>query len=468
MPLLSRLVATELPTWSVRAAYDLCPAAVQTAALNAYGLQNRLRRARASTRLGFLAASETWPLEVQIRYTAERLRRILDVAFRSVPFYTAYRDMQGELAGPDEHVLGLLDALPVVSRDMLMAEPDAFMSHPRRRRAVAAHTSGTTGSPLTVYVDQDVECWNDALVLRRDLWAGYRPGDWIARLVGDPVVPLRQASPLYPWRASWTDRRLYLSSYHLSTDTAGRMAQELAKRRPAFLMGYPSTLTSLVRLADEAFGDWTPKAILYSSEPLHAHQRALLEQAFPVPIRGFYGCAERAVSATECEAGRYHLNVVDGCVQGQYGQAPYDACTYVTSLLNETMPLVRYAIGDTLRVDRQARCPCGRSLPVIADVVTKEEDVLVTESGRRISPSVLTWAFKDLAGLESSQIVQTSQRDIVVRVVVSPKRFAVVRDELSERLRQLTFDEFSIRVVRCDELQITAMGKSRFVVGLHD
>jgi hypothetical protein len=51
---------------------------------------------------------------------------------------------------------------------------------------------------------------------------------------------------------------------------------------------------------------------------------------------------------------------------------------------------------------------------------------------------------------------------------VSPKRFAVVRDELSERLRQLTFDEFSIRVVRCDELQITAMGKSRFVVGLHD
>jgi phenylacetate-CoA ligase len=242
----------------------------------------------------------------------------------------------------------------------------------------------------------------------------------------------------------------------------------VARRRPAFLVGYPSALASLVRLAEGRFDGWSPKAILYSSEPLHAHQRSVLEQAFPVPIYGYYGCAERAVSATECEAGHYHLNVVDGYFHGQFGTTSHDARTHVTSLLNTTMPLVRYQIGDLLQVDQQESCSCGRTLPMIADVVTKEEDVLVTRTGRRISPSVLTWAFKDLPGLESSRIVQMTESEIVVNVVVAAPSFSAVRNALNERLGRLTFGELKIDVVRCDYLQTTAVGKARFVVGLRD
>jgi phenylacetate-CoA ligase len=201
---------------------------------------------------------------------------------------------------------------------------------------------------------------------------------------------------------------------------------------------------------------------------MHPHQREVLERAFDVPIRGYYGCAERAISATECEAGRYHLNVIDGYLHGQFEPAALDGRTLVTSLLNTTMPLVRYEIGDALKVDSQAICACGRRLPLIADVVTKEEDVLVTPSGRRISPSILTWAFKDLPGLEASQIMQTSADEIVASVVVATAEFPAVRDALDERLRRLTFNEFKIEVMRCERLPITAVGKSRFVVGLHD
>ena len=64
--------------------------------------------------------------------------------------------------------------------------------------------------------------------------------------------------------------------------------------------------------------------------------------------------------------------------------------------------------------------------------------------------------------------MQTSADEIVASVVVATAEFPAVRDALDERLRRLTFNEFKIEVMRCERLPITAVGKSRFVVGLHD
>ena len=45
---------------------------------------------------------------------------------------------------------------------------------------------------------------------------------------------------------------------------------------------------------------------------------------------------------------------------------------------------------------------------MLSPVLTKAEDVVETPSGRLISPSILTWAFKDVPGLQRSQVVAGS------------------------------------------------------------
>ena len=86
---------------------------------------------------------------------------------------------------------------------------------------------------------------SNAFGRRRNLWAGYHPKDWIARLVGDPIIPLKLNKTKKPWRISWIDKRIYLSSFHLSKDNAIAYANILDRMQPRFIMGYPSSLEIL-------------------------------------------------------------------------------------------------------------------------------------------------------------------------------------------------------------------------------
>lgn len=450
--------------------YDHINPSLRGAVLNAYGLANRRRMDRWTAAQSFIAPSETWAIEQQRAYVAARLRDILAEAATNVSRYNHLRPVARDLLGGWDDVIAVLRCFPVVSRAELAADPWSFMSVAFRRRHLSpTRTSGTTGTSLTTWLEPSAVTATDSLAWRRNLWAGWIPGDWIARLVGDPVIPLSVAAPARAAHVSYSDRRIYFSAFHMSSDYALRVAEILIKRRPEFLMGYPSTLAALFTGAREVFegSDWRPKAILYSSEPLFDHQRTAIHAAICAPIRGYYGCAERVVSATECEHGSYHLNLLDGYVEGTLDNVEEGPGTLVTGLLNRAMPLIRYQIGDRIVMRRRCACACGRSLPVIEDVVTKLDDVVVTPSGRQVSPSLLTWAFKDLSGLERSQIVQVDGSAVQVRVVCDDQRFLHISQALRQRLAAMLFGEMRIDVLRVETLDVTRAGKTRFVVQMH-
>ena len=447
--------------------YEHLPAVLQNAALNLYGVGNRRRLREWERHLAVLKGSETWSREEQITQVASSLRQVLEHAVAHVP---RYRDRALSVPGhgaPPEAVFESLERFPIITRAEILEDPVAFLSQRfRPSDLVRTITSGTTGTPFSTWMEPGVKTVTDALWWRRTAWAGYRNGDWIARLVGDPVIPLRDRTPDPVYRRSHTDRRLYLSTYHLSDETAGAMFSALVRFQPEFVMGYPSALDVLSRMGMGRVdpGGWRPKAILFSSEPMFDHQRAAIEACFGAPIRGLYGCAERVLSAAECEEGSYHLSLVDGFLEGELGILTPAQPARITGLLNQAMPLIRYELGDDLTPSPESPCPCGRTLPQIDRVMTKHEDVVVTPSGRRISPSILTWAFKDLPGLERSQIVQVGAAELEVRVKVAEGAFPAVAAVLQPRIVELVFGEMTVRVIETGDLSVSVSGKSRFVV----
>lgn len=451
------------------ACYDNAPRWAQTLALNLRGLAQRPRFAAADDLVRELVATERWSEESQRAYVAQRLRKVLLHAVEFVPRYRGLGRLAGPLNDSASDVFEILAEFPLISRQEVSQRPRDFMSHAFDRRSLRANvTSGTTGSPLEVLVEPCVERLNDGLIRRRDVWAGYRRGDWVARLVGDPVVPRRPGADIVPYRISWPERRLYLSTYHLSRDTAPRFAELLDRKRPAFLMGYPSALEALSRESGRCLRSWRPKAVLFSSEPMYDHQRQAIRTFVDAPLQGFYGCAERVVSAAQCEFGTYHLNLVDGYVEGQFantGAAPSSTAdaTPVTTLVNRAMPLIRYALGDTLACLVGETCPCGRTLPILSPVLTKVEDVVVTPTGRVVSPSILTWAFKDVPGLVRSQVVQTGASSLDVLVVMDESSPSP-DDVLSARVGSMVFGEMVVTVRRVEGIALTSAGKTRFVV----
>ena len=231
-------------------------------------------------------------------------------------------------------------------------------------------------------------------------------------------------------------------------------------------MGYPSSLEILASLALEQNRPpaWRPRKILFSSEPMYEHQQETIAKVFRAPIRGLYGSAERIVSASQCEHASYHLALVDGYIEGQFGLTPEQQPALMTTLLNRVMPLIRFELGDVIQFSPNQICGCGRTLPIIDPVVTKKEDWLETPTGRRISPSALTWAFKDLRGIRRSQIVQTRANLVEVHLDTSENVFQEISPQLEQRLRDMLFGEMHIRCVRNTDIRISQAGKTRFVV----
>lgn len=447
--------------------YNNLPVVGQTLAINFYGITTNRRMRSWARILDSIASSETWDLGNQKKYTEKKLRGILAHAINTVPRYESYRGILPELTSPDSNVFALLQELPVITREEILKDKKYFLSRrPPKEKIITTKTSGTTGTPFETFMERSTFTIGDALWWRRNIWAGYKKGNWIARLVGDPIVPLKESVTDRPWRISRTDRRLYLSSFHLSKSNVESYVGILERIRPQFVMGYPSSLAILSSYVfDQNYQlKWKPQKVLFSSEPMYEHQRDIIKKVFRAPIQGLYGCAERIVSAAECEHGSYHLSLVDGYVEGSVGILHKSKPALITGLLNYVMPFIRFQLGDNIDIVTNFNCLCGRTLPVIKPVITKQEDFIETPTGRRISSSVLTWAFKDLQGIKCSQVIQVNKGIVEVHINANEEAFKNVLFPLNKRLNSMFFGEMKINFIKNNSIQVTASGKSRFVI----
>jgi phenylacetate-CoA ligase len=286
--------------------------------------------------------------------------------------------------------------------------------------------------------------------------------------VGDPVIPLKVKDPAEPWMVSRFDRRIYLSTFHLTAKTAARIGKFLNLRKPAYIMGYPSSLEILCNyLKQTGFRrEWNLRNVLFSSEPLHAHQEMVISEVLQAEIRGLYGSGEKIVSAAQCGEGSYHLSLVDGYVEGQFGlRAPVKPAA-VTTLTNKLMPLIRYQVGDEIELQPARECGCGRTLPVMSPVITKHEDYILTPSGRKIAPSAVVWAFihQEIKDINKGQVVQEDERTVKVYLNTDQESFLKYRDVLKKSMVEVFFGEMEVEVIRTDRIDVQKSGKSRFIV----
>jgi phenylacetate-CoA ligase len=244
---------------------------------------------------------------------------------------------------------------------------------------------------------------------------------------------------------------------------------EIRRRRLRFLEGYPSTLFILAQHLI-ATGETLPmEAVFSSSETLHQVQLEAILAAFGCTPFDFYGHAERAIFATECELHEgKHLAEEYGfaeIVNEEGTSLPDGEFGYLTgtSLFNIAMPMIRYRTTDISAIMHEP-CKCGRSLRRIENISTKAEDIVVTPDGRMISPSVLTHPFKPFPQIVASQLVQERADRLVVKIIPSdrftPENQAELLRSLGARLGPAV--QLDLQIV--EDIPRERSGKFRWVI----
>lgn len=446
--------------------YHCLPAPLRSGIASLHGKRLSAWRYGAETETLVMQAHERehWTLAQWQNWHAAQLESVLARAL-TVPFYRQRWDdcrRAGNSADPR-----VLANWALLEKDVLRANPRAFLTPDAPAKLEQEHTSGTTGKPISLWYSQETaQAWYALFEARWRRWYGVTRQERWAILGGKMIAPVRQQSPpFWVWNSGFG--QLYLSVYHLQPRHVPAYLTAMRDHRVTYLYAYTSAAATL---AQEILAqNLTPpplSVILTNAEPLYAHQRALIEQAFQCPVRETYGMSEMAAGASECEHGRLHLWLDAGYTEilDEQDQPVFDQPGRVvtTGLLNKEMPLVRYLTGDrAVLASTGNACPCGRTLPVLSRIEGRDDDILFTPDGREVGR--LDPVFKADLRIKEAQIIQDSLNHVMVLVVPAANygdaQAHSIRRRLEERLGAMTVD---IRAV--DSIPRSANGKFRAVV----
>lgn len=411
--------------------------------------------------------SQWWAPDELHALQDQKIRKIIHHAYNNVPFYRWRFDFAGVLPSDIKGVADLTK-LPILTKDDIRSAGNSLFSNGSHANLIQGHTSGTTGSPLSIFYDRTMCIANNVADWRQKKWGGMTHDQWCGMFLGRVIVPTTQTAPPF-WRSNHIQKQLWFSTFHMNDQTLASYVAEIRKRGIQFLEGYPSTLFILARFLERK-GERLPlTAVFTSSETLHNIQRDTLHAAFGCPIYDFYGLAERVLFAGECEMhdGKHifdeygTVEIVDD--SGQPVPDGKSGWLTATTLWNYGMPLIRYKTND-MATKLTTKCGCGRGLSRMSAVTTKAEDVVITPDGRYLSPSVLTHPFKPFPQIVKSQIIQNTPDEITVKIVPSTEFLPAHQAELVSGLQERLSPTMRIGVEIVSDIPSEQSGKFRWVI----
>lgn len=444
--------------------YNQLPQPLQTIGINIIeSNQWRIQKSKEFKKwFVFLQKTEHWKKKEFKSYQTKLLKNMLSHSANYVPFYHDFYKKNNvdisKIKTTDD-----LYKIPIIKKEDIHDYWNLFCSK-KKEKYTTRQTSGTTGKPLKIRISHSLDILEKANAYRRNTWAGY-DGSWIARFVGDN--PIKDCNSGQLFRKSYAMSRVLFPTYCISLKTLPMIINNLKKLNIKYLQCYPSAgyiIAKFLEMNDE----YLPlKSVLYSSEPMYDFQRKLIQDRFQTKTFGFYGQAEKVISAVECEKGNYHLTMIDGILEiinnGENVGVGEKGLAVVTSLHNHAMPLIRYALNDfTGYCDLS--CKCGRTSPLIYPIETKVRDFIITPMGKLISPPLLSFPIRTAQNIIESQFVQKSTDRIIVRIVKAKEYNRSNEQVLLESLKQLLGNEISIKIEYVNKIYETSAYKKRFVI----
>jgi len=393
------------------------------------------------------------------------LKTQLQHAWDTVPYYRAAW-MKAGVHPSDVQELRDLEAFPILTKADIRRHNRALVSSAFDIATLRVkRTSGSTGVPLTIYCDEPAMQWKTACTIRSDEWSGYRLGQRVAKVWGNPEY--RHFGLKGRLRNHFFDRAVYLDTLNLNDERIAAFAKSIRRHRPGLIFGHAHSLY-LVACVLKRTGvmDVRPNGIISTAMILHDWQRGVIEQVFGCKVTNRYGCEEVSLIASECEE-HNGLHVNADSVYTEVMTTPgheVGGFLLVTDLTNRAMPLIRYQVGDVV-VPSSRVCKCGRGLPLIERIEGREADYVVTPAGNLISGISLTENFANLIpGTAQVQIVQESITQLRVRLVADEGFDDSSRRKIAELVRGTFGDDVAHEVELVDAIPQEASGKYRFCI----
>lgn len=413
----------------------------------------------------FYLKTQKWDRKTIDDYQDRQLVRIVKHAAQHVPYYrNLFNDMGFDPSafrgGADMHKIPLLD------KETLRTRQKEFIADNADQYGINwDSTSGSTGTPLHLIIDNSTKAHKLAAVLRSYQWAGYLPWKKTFSIQSYAFDNPEDISRHYRFVNLWR-----FNSRLLSKDTTIEVVEMINNIKPKIFIGYPFSILMLSRFAKEqGLSIHPPESIVTAGETLSEQRRAALERAYHCKVYDFFSLHEDVAVITECRYQTKHIceDFAYNEIVDDHGQ---DASTrgigelVGTGFYNYAMPLIRYRIGDIVRIDTgDQSCKCGRQFKVVKEIIGRQNDYLETPDGRFLG-NVLEHSIDNAKGVIFSQCVQDAVDHIYLNLIIDDTFNDDSKVELEKGFRVRLGNEIKIDFKIVTELEKNKSGKTSFIM----
>jgi histidinol-phosphate aminotransferase len=414
-----------------------------------------------------LSRSQSWPVERREQYVLDHLRNTLVRAYEGTAFYRERFRQAGFSPRTDFHSPEDLARLPLLTKAEVRKYSNEVVDRRFEKGSVLTHTSGSTGEPLPMRLNEHFMAFDNACLFRHWSWAGYSFGARMAAL--RTYVPSKASEPL--WRHSKLKNTFYLSAYHLTPANCSEYVDQLLEFRPQFIKAYPSSMTVFAEFA-YAHRDKFDflRGIFTASETLLPSERDRIEHTFGKKLFNWYGMTEPAVIITECEQHEgMHINWEYGYPEFLPSDdlEPNEFRLVTTSFHNPVMPFIRYDTGDVVRLyETPQTCACGRNMLLVHSIVGRKDECIIMADGRRL-PSINFYSlFREFSEVLKFQIIQYGRTEILTKIALVPQAQAShsLTQKLEEALRQRVGPSVRLEIEYTEKFLTNSDGKTLPIV----
>lgn len=367
----------------------------------------------------------------------------LSYALDNVPFYKSYKKTE------DLTELPVIRKSDIIGKEHLMVSSKLNMEKLRK-----VGTAGSTGVSLTLY--RSVKDVIRELAEIDSLLHPYIPYKKMVKAV------LRGTKPKSGIYERVSGMHHLLSSYLISKETVHEYIKILKEKGINIIHAYPTSIILLSRIIkQQGLQVDLPKLeyIFTSSEIFGKKEKELVKSVFKnVTIIDYYSHNEMGCAAFSVDFGPYNFLPTFGKVEfidrHQLTDNTSLAEIVCTSILNATMPFVRYATEDYVELDES-----GRVLSIVgrsADfVINKNEDIV---------PCIISTREESMVNVVNFQYYQDKKGVLIYKVVVNDKFCSKDVDLLEYDLNSSFDGLMECRVEVVEEIPKTKAGKQKRLI----
>ena len=343
-----------------------------------------------------------------------------------------------------------ISKLPIVTKDMILHQSDALLTT-SKWKLLKNRTSGTTGTPLTVFEDWKSIWKEQAYFYCYRKRCGY--------IYGQPLVSLRgnlgkKDTMMYVHISN----TLYLSSYNINEQTVGAYYKGIEKRSPQAIEGYPSSLYNLALLLKDKGLYCNIPVCFTSSENLLDFQRQLIEERFQTKIFDHYGTTERTIRISESIK---H--------DGYFEDPGYSINEYLkdrvvsTSLINSVFPLIRYQSSDVVILKENTK----DERVSIDRIQGRSGNCIKGKDGSIYNNAALTFILTYSHNIRYAQFIQKKNGKVLLNIVPEAVFSSQNLDELKQMIDLkigLSNLELEINLIKEQDLIYTTRNKYSYII----